>query len=632
MDFVARFSHIWFGLSNLMYCVRLHGIGPFAVGEMPQKTTWIRTNVYVAPSILSLSVILVAAICLMSGGRSVVFGSGPGTTGPASNTDPQFRAALAKFIDSEMRLSPEGATEAGDHRFDGKLSDFSPAGIEAKIRHARFWKTQFLNWRGALSAPNQADREWLAAVTDEELLWEEEVKSYRSAPGRYLPTEAIDSLIKRDFAPLPQRMASVASRERAALTNLAQARVNLKPATTSKVAVDIVLEQMPGTIDFFRKDVPQVFATLPPSGAKRDFLIANSRLIAAIAGYQQWLKKFRRSAAGGIRLGPHAFRRMLADDDMVDTPPERLEKLGRDELARLQDQFKQTAARIDGKRPPEEVFKSIASRHPEPSELIADVSAGLAQLRTFVIEHHVATVSAAQLPLVRDTPPFARATTFASMDTPGPLEKKALAAYFYVTLPDPSWPASRVGQLLEFFSPPAISNTSVHEVYPGHFIQFLDNRDNPDLVRSLFYSGANVEGWAFYCEQMMLDEGLHGDAPEYRLVQLQMALQRVCRYLVALAMHTGSMTVPQAAQFFRVNAYMPANNAMMEALRGTQDPGYLRYQLGKFMILKLRDDVRQREGAAFNLEKFHDAFLAQGGLPIKLIRRALLGADNGSQL
>jgi uncharacterized protein (DUF885 family) len=556
------------------------------------------------------------------------------TSGAAAsaNTDTQFRAAVAKFIDSEMRLSPENATEDGDHRFDGELSDYSPAAIRAKVHHAQIWKTRFSNWRGALSAPNEADREWLAAVTDEELLWNQELKSYRSAPGIYLPTEAIDSLIKRDFASLSQRMVSVTSRERAALANLAQARVNLNPRSTSKVAIAITLEQMAGTIDFFRKDVPQVFGGLPPSASKRAFLSANDKLIGAIASYQRWLSAFRASASGGIRMGPHAFRRMLADEDMVDTSPGRLEQLGREELARVQEQFKQTAARINSKLPPEQVFKNISSHHPEPSEVIADASAGLTQLRTFVIDHHIASVPSAQQPLVRDTPPFARATTFASMDTPGPLEKKALAAYFYVTLPEPSWPASRVEQLLEFFSPPAISNTSVHEVYPGHFIQFLDNRNNPDLVRSLFYSGANVEGWAFYCEQMMLDQGLHGDAPEYRLVQLQMALQRVCRYLVAITMHTGSMTVPQAAQFFRVNAHMPANNAMMEALRGTQDPGYLRYQLGKFMILKLREDLKRRQGAAFNLGKFHDAFLQQGGLPIKLIRRAMLGPDNGPQL
>ena len=301
-------------------------------------------------------------------------------------------------------------------------------------------------------------------------------------------------------------------------------------------------------------------------------------------------------------------------------------------LARLQAEFKRVAALIDSHRPPKEVFRTLSSRHPEPSKLIPTVTAGLAELREYVIEHHLATIPSAAQPLVRETPPFARATTFASMDSPGPLEKKASAAYFYVTLPDPSWPAQRVDQLLAFFSAPAISDTSVHEVYPGHFVQFLVNRNNPDLVRSLYYSGANVEGWAFYCEQMMLDEGLHGDAPDYRLAQLQLALQRVCRYLVTIAMHTGSMTVAQAAAFFRVNAYMTPNNAMVEALRGTQDPGYLRYQLGKLMILKLRADVQRKQGATFDLGRFHDAFLAQGGLPIGLIRRAMLGNDGGPQL
>ncbi len=539
---------------------------------------------------------------------------------------------VARFIDSEMRLSPETATDDGDHRYDDRLADLSLAGIGAKIRHARMWKARFSRLHAQLSPPNEADREWLIAHLDGDLLWNEEVKLYTSDPDFYMPTAAIYSLINRDFAPPADRMRAVTARERAALGNLEQAGHNLSPAATSKVAIDISLQQMPATIDFFKRDVPLAFSSVPDGGTKRDFVTANDKLIEAIGGYQHWLEEFRARASGGFRLGPHAFRRMLADDDMVVAPPSHLEALGRTELARLQAEFKRVAALIDSHRPPEEVFRTLSSHHPEPSKLIPTVSAGLAELRRFVIDHRLATIPSAAQPLVRETPPFARATTFASMDSPGPLEKKASEAYFYVTLPDPSWSPKRVDQLLTFFSAPAISDTSVHEVYPGHFVQFLHNRNNPDLVRSLYYSGANVEGWAFYCEQMMLDEGLHGDAPEYRLAQLQLALQRVCRYLVAIAMHTGSMTVAQAAEFFRVNAYMTPNNAMVEALRGTDDPGYLRYQLGKFMILNLRADVKRKQGAAFDLGSFHDAFLAQGGLPIKLIRRAMLGTDAGPQL
>jgi len=219
-----------------------------------------------------------------------------------------------------------------------------------------------------------------------------------------------------------------------------------------------------------------------------------------------------------------------------------------------------------------------------------------------------------------------RATTFASMDTPGPFEKST-EAYFYVTLPESSWPEDRREQLLEFFSPPLVSDDSVHEVYPGHYVQFLNNRLNPDKIRALYSSGANFEGWALYCEQMMLDEGLHGGDPKYRLAQLQMALMRACRYLVGIRMHTKGMTVEQAKAFFEMNAYLTPNNAQVEALRGTEDPGYLRYQLGKLMILKLREDVRKKDGAAFDLGKFHDAFLHEGAIPIRLIRRDMLGND-----
>jgi len=212
------------------------------------------------------------------------------------------------------------------------------------------------------------------------------------------------------------------------------------------------------------------------------------------------------------------------------------------------------------------------------------------------------------------------------MDTPGPFEK-ATQAYFNVTLPDPSWKPEQAEQLLEFFSAPSISNFSAHEVYPGHYTQFLNNRLNPDPVRSLFASGANAEGWALYCEEMMLDQGLHGDDPSYRLAQIQAALQRACRYLAGIALHTRGMTVDEAAAFFRKNAFMTEHNAMVEALRGTQDPGYLRYQLGKLMIVRLRDEMKAREGASFDLGKFHDAFLKEGAIPIALIRRELLGSD-----
>jgi uncharacterized protein (DUF885 family) len=547
----------------------------------------------------------------------------------ASSRDDDFRKLTQKFISDDLRTYPEFATDQGDHRYDQRLTDMSRDSIERRIRATKEWKQQFEVFAQTHLAPaNEADREWLIAQLDGRLLDDEELRSWERSPDAYLPVDTLDSLIKRNFAPLEVRMRSVTARATAALHNLAVARANLKPARTAKVTVDIFLSQIPGVIDFLQKDLVEAFASIPVGREKTAFLKANAKLIAAVQDYAKWLKNdFGPHATGDYAIGAAAYQRMLADQEMVDTPLADLQNVGEDELTRLQAEFAKTAHTIDPNHGPAEVAIALNRQHPSAEQLIPSVTAGLAELREYVVAHHLATIpSAAPPPLVRETPPAMRATTFASMDTPGPFEKSP-EAYFYVTLPEPSWPESRREELLEFFSAPQISDTSTHEVYPGHYVQFLNNRLNPDKVRAIYSSGANVEGWALYCEQMMLDEGLHNGDPKYRLAQLQMALMRACRYLVGLRMHTRGMTVEAAETFFENNAYLTPHNAEVEAFRGTEDPGYLRYQLGKLMILKLRRDVRAQQGAKFDLGKFHDAFLREGALPIRLIRRDMLGTD-----
>jgi uncharacterized protein (DUF885 family) len=552
----------------------------------------------------------------------------PAPAEPASAPHRAFRAQVTQFIEAEMRLYPERATRLGDHRFDDRVDDLSSNGIGEVISHAKKWLTLFGDDdRKSLSPADEADREWLTAHADGELLWTEQIRNYRRDPEIYLPTASINGLIKREFAPAEARIRSVAAREVAALKNLDAARHNLEPSLTPKVFVDIALQQMPATIAFFKNDVPLAFAKVPEGPDKRAFAKANANLVDAIESYAQWLKSYLMpKASGDYAIGAAAYRRMLNDADMVDLPLDKLEQVGVRELARLRGEFQNTAAEIDPKRSPAEVMESLTRTHPDARQVIPTVAAGLASIRAYVLAHHIVTVPSDVMPMVRETPPYQRATTFASMDSPGPFEKST-EAFYYVTLPDPSWPEAKREQLLAFYSAPSISDTSVHEVFPGHYVQFLNNRHNPDVVRLVFGSGADIEGWGLYCEHMMLDEGLHDGDPKYRLAQLQMALMRACRYLVGLRMHTQGMTVDQAAKFFEDNAYQTPHNAMVEALRGTGDPGYLRYQLGKLMILKLREDVRKQQGAAFDLGKFHDAFLAQGAVPIKLIRRAMLGAD-----
>ncbi|HUA32604.1 MAG TPA: DUF885 domain-containing protein [Candidatus Binataceae bacterium] len=552
---------------------------------------------------------------------------------PVASSDAQFNRDVKEFIDSELKLFPERATELGDHRFDTRVDDESRQGIAAVISHATHWKKEFSDVSPAGLTPAEAtDREWLLAQIDGELLWNQQVKSYERDPGMYMPTSGVYSLIQRNFAPAAVRMRAVTAREKAALANLAAAKSNLKPERVPPIAIDIELMQLPATIAFFRKDLVEAFASVPEGKDKESFIKATSALTATIEGYGKWLKDdLRPHARGDYAIGADAFSKMLADDDMVTTPLDKLEQIGQDEMHRLQKQFVATAKLIDANRTPSEVAAAMATQHPEPSQVIPSVNAGLAAIREYVVSHHIARIPSMVPPIVAETPPFMRATTFASMDSPGPFEKTS-EAYFYVTLPDPSWPKEKQEQLLAFYSPPTISDTSVHEVYPGHYVQFLNNRLNPDLVRKIYASGADVEGWALYCEQMMLDEGLHRGDPHFRLAQLQMALMRACRYLVGIRMHTHGMTVAQATAFFEQSAYQTHHNAEVEALRGTGDPGYLRYQLGKLMILKLREDLQRQEGAAFDLGKFHDAFLAEGALPVPLIRRAMLGENAGPAL
>ncbi|MGH7864926.1 MAG: DUF885 domain-containing protein, partial [Candidatus Binataceae bacterium] len=553
---------------------------------------------------------------------------GAETAKRAAPGDPAFRAEVARFIGEELRLFPERATYVGEHRYDGRVDDLTRGGIAAIVAHAKRWRRTFTALDAkSLSAPNEADREWLLARLDGYLLWNEQLRSYETDPSMYLPTSGVYSLVIRDFAPLEKRMQLVTARAKASLAKLEAARVNLIAKRTAKISVEIALAELDGSLRFLRTDLPKLFDSIAEGPEKREFAAANRNLIAQTRAYEHWLRTdLLATASGNYAIGADAYRRMLRDSDLVDTPLEELERVGARELGRLHKRMVETAAKIDPGKTPAEVIEAVTANPPPAGKVLPTVAAGLAKLRDYVRAKKIATIPSEVLPIVRETPPFRRATTFASMSTPGPFEK-ATEAYFYVTLPDPSWPPQRQGQLLRFYAPPTISDTSVHEAYPGHYVQFLNNRLNPDLVRALYSSGANAEGWALYCEEMMLDEGLHDGDPRYRLVQIQMALMRAVRYLVGLHMHTGGMTVDEAAALFEKRAYMTPNNARMEALRGTQDPGYLRYQLGKLMILKLREDVRSREGPSFELGRFHDRFLREGALPIKLIRRAMLGSD-----
>ncbi len=321
----------------------------------------------------------------------------------------------------------------------------------------------------------------------------------------------------------------------------------------------------------------------------------------------------------GVRVEGEGYRVAYA------VPLDQLLAIAEQDLRRNQAAFAETAKQIDPSHTPIEVLEKVQADHPPAAKLLAVTQAELDSLGRFMTDHHIVTVPQAEPARVQETPPFLRATTSASMDIPGPFEKVATEAYYNMTLPDPKWPAKEVAEVMRQWYYAAISNVSVHEVWPGHYLQFLYAKTFPSDVRKVLGAASNSEGWAHYCEQMVIDEGFHADDPKYRLAQLQDALLRDVRFIAGIRMHTKGMTREQAEELFVKEGYQPRPVARSESKRGTSDATYGYYTMGKLMILKLREDYKAKRGAQYSLQEFHDSFIRLGPLPLPLIRKAMLG-------
>jgi uncharacterized protein (DUF885 family) len=336
-------------------------------------------------------------------------------------------------------------------------------------------------------------------------------------------------------------------------------------------------------------------------------------------------------------LGEEKFRRFLAQTELVDLPSQKILEIGMEQLKAEQSAFAEAAKKIDPTKPPIEVFEQIQSEHPTPQNLIPDVAKDLDKIRKYVLSRRLVSIPSDVRAKVKETPLYLRATSFASMDTPGPFEKHATEAYYYVTPTENDWPEKQKQEWLTAFNYYTSDVVSIHEAYPGHYVQFLHLNASPaNKVEKIFGSYAFVEGWAHYCEKMMLDEGYGSSAnstpseddvkraAKYRMAQADEALLRLCRLCVSIKMHTQKMSLDEATKFFQDNCYYEEKPARQEAMRGTFDPGYLNYTLGKLQILKLRDDYKAQQGDEFSLQKFHNELLNHGMPPIRLLREILL--------
>jgi uncharacterized protein (DUF885 family) len=529
------------------------------------------------------------------------------------------------FDEAVFSYNPSSATQVGLHNRDGQLEDYSASAIRQQAAALRRFEKEVTAFPG-----EQPDRELILANIHSTLLALEGIRMWEKNPDMYsgAASNAAFVIISRKFAPADARLRSLIAREKQMPRLLADARANLK--NPPRIYTEVAIEQLPGIIGFFRSDVPLAFKEVTDPALLKEFGAANATVVHELESYQNWLKSdLLARSKGDFRIGAENYRKKLAYDDMVDIPLDRLLEIGMRDLRKNQQWFRETARKIDAARTPQQILEAAEKNHPAPGKLLQAFTDTLSGLRDYITAHHLAKIPSPVLPVVEETPPFMRALTFASMDMPGPYEPVAKEAFFNVTLPEKSWQPLQVAEHMAAFNHGVIISTAVHEAYPGHYLQGLWlNGSTASKARKLIGANTFIEGWAHYCEQMMLDEGYGNGDLNLRLGQLQDALLRNARYIVGIEMHTGKMTYEQGIDFFVKEGFQTRTNAERETKRGTSDPTYLYYTLGKLQILKLRDDYRKARGAQFSLEEFHDQLLSHGMPPIRLLRRAMLGNDS----
>ncbi len=551
------------------------------------------------------------------------------------------------FNDVYFHFAPTMGTSAGLHQYDNQLEDYSAASIQKEIAalHEYEKRVEAID-PSALDASVAGDREILLNNIRSQLLTLEVIRPWEKNPDNYSSgiTYSIFVLMERPYASADVRLRAVVEREKLIPQALQEARTNLK--NPPRIFTEIALEQIDGLISFFQNDVPSAFSTVTAPGTKAEFAKSNADVVAALQAYGAWMKNdLLPRSNGDFRLGADTFRRKLAYDEMVDIPLDRLLQIAFDDLHKNQAEFARVAKEVDPAKTPAEVLAELAAIHPAPDKLLAAFHNTFDSLITFINAHHIITIPSTVQPTLEETPPFMRATTFASMDPPGPFETRSTKAYFNVTLPEKDWAKQHIAEHMASFNVGTIISTSVHEAYPGHYVQFLWMPEFPSKIRKVLGANTNIEGWAHYTEQMMLDQGYDAPGPNataaqireshlVRLGQLQDALLRDARFVNSIKLQTGEgepggkWTMDQAVDFFVKQGYQSPSVGLVETKRGTADATYLYYTLGKLEIMKLREDLKKKEGPNFSLQTFHDNFMRQGFAPIKIIRKAMLHDDS----
>ena len=542
------------------------------------------------------------------------------------------------FVDDYLaylyEVLPSQASLDGVHLHDDLLEDLSRPATDTHVRALSGFGRRLRQIDAAqLPMVEQVDHRIVASNIEARMYdleavrtWEKNPQIYADLLGVSLASQALFA-----YAPEPERARRVVSKLRQVPRLVQAARDNIRDAPG--IFVKVGLEAWRGALKFIESDLPRAFATLDDLHILGDLADTSTEAAAAIGSYIQYLETdLAPRAKASFRLGRERFEEKLKLDEGITLGSERLLTIALRELHEVQEEFRSVAGRLNG-GDPVDAWRRAKEEHPEPGTLTAVAQAHVKELEEFLQRQAIVTVPESEPVVVAPSPDFYR-WAFASMWTPGPFESKPSRAYYYVTDVDRGWSPERQKEHMRDFNIPTLWNISIHEVYPGHFLQYQHLRQVESKVRksTLFAPASFVEGWAHYCEQMMIEAGFRRGEATVRLGQLAEALVRLARFVVAIRVHCEDLSVEQGMRFFRDEAFLEEATARREAERATFDPTYLVYSVGKLMMLKLRRDYKEQIDGRFSLRGFHDALLAQGSAPFWAHRRLLLNEATDASL
>ncbi len=544
---------------------------------------------------------------------------------PAASAPADWPAFADAFIESRFKADPSFGVQSGRHEFDGQMPDWNRAAIEADVARLRAQLAGLAKFdAGKLTAEQAFERKYLEWVIGTELFWRASAESPFRNPAWYIQQLDPSMYLTREYAPLPTRLRGYLGYARAIPKLAADIRANLR-TPMPRAFIERGTAGFGGYASFFRNDMPPIFAQLQDENLKRDLTEATAAAAKAMDELTAWLESQRAAATDDFALGPQKFAEMLRTTEKLDMPLEELELVGRRDLERNLAALAEACAAYAPRATLASCVNKMRANKPAGGT-VEGARRQLDELRQFVADRKLVSIPNQEQTLVAESPPYNRGN-FAYISIPGPYENPAVKVTYYVAPPDAKWSAAERNAYLPGRA--YLLFVSVHEVWPGHYLQSQFSNQNPSRIAALWWDYAFAEGWAHYAEEMMYDAGLGKDQPEMRIGMLTNALLRDVRFLSAICLHTGCMTLEESEKMFREQAFADAGNARQQALRGTYDPGYLAYTLGKLMIRKLRADWMSANPDA-TAQQFHDRFLSYGSPPVPLVREQMLGSSAGA--